>query len=120
MATAQEVKRYRHHLADDALDSAAAYDTLAQPEHDVERSQIFGALAASEREHANVWREKLTANGVRLRPYRRSAKIAVVGVFTSLFNGRSAAFSALRQVAIGPIGTAFTAGAGRLPGVSIS
>lgn len=46
--------------------------------------------------------------------------LATVGVFTSLFNGRSAAFSAFRQIAIGLVAAAFTAGAGRLLGVSIS
>jgi VIT1/CCC1 family predicted Fe2+/Mn2+ transporter len=46
--------------------------------------------------------------------------LAAVGVFTSLFNGRSAAFSALRQIVIGLIAAAFTFGAGRVLGVSIS
>ena len=46
--------------------------------------------------------------------------LATVGVFTSLFNGRSAAFSAFRQIVIGLAAAAFTAGAGRLLGVSIS
>ena len=46
--------------------------------------------------------------------------LAAVGVFTSLFNGRSAAFSAFRQIAIGLVAAAFTYGAGRLLGVSIS
>jgi vacuolar iron transporter family protein len=46
--------------------------------------------------------------------------LAAIGVFTSLFNGRGSAFSALRQVAIGLIAAAFTFGVGRLLGVSIS
>ncbi|HTH60019.1 MAG TPA: VIT1/CCC1 transporter family protein, partial [Paraburkholderia sp.] len=46
--------------------------------------------------------------------------LAAVGVFTSLFNGRSALFSATRQIVIGLLAAAFTAGAGRLLGVSIS
>jgi VIT1/CCC1 family predicted Fe2+/Mn2+ transporter len=46
--------------------------------------------------------------------------LASIGVFTSLFNGRSAAFSALRQVMIGLIAAAFTFGVGKLLGVSIS
>jgi len=41
-------------------------------------------------------------------------------VFTSLFNGRGALFSAFRQIAIGLVAAGFTAGAGRLLGVSIS
>ncbi|HTH59080.1 MAG TPA: hypothetical protein VL689_02865, partial [Paraburkholderia sp.] len=37
--------------------------------------------------------------------------LAAVGVFTSLFNGRSALFSATRQIVIGLLAAAFTAGA---------
>lgn len=46
--------------------------------------------------------------------------LAAIGVTTSLFNGRSAGFSAGRQVLIGCIAAAATYGAGRLLGVSIS
>jgi len=46
--------------------------------------------------------------------------LAAVGVFTSLFNGRGAAFSAFRQIVIGLIAAAFTFGVGRILGVSIS
>jgi vacuolar iron transporter family protein len=46
--------------------------------------------------------------------------LAAVGVFTSLFNGRSASFSAGRQIVIGLLAAAFTFGAGKLVGVSIS
>jgi vacuolar iron transporter family protein len=46
--------------------------------------------------------------------------LAGIGVFTSLFNGRSAAFSALRQILIGLVAATFTFGVGRLLGVSVS
>ncbi len=46
--------------------------------------------------------------------------LAAVGVFTSLFNGRGAMFSAGRQIVIGLVAAAFTFGVGRLLGVSIS
>ncbi|MEX3686867.1 VIT1/CCC1 transporter family protein [Paraburkholderia sp. BR14263] len=46
--------------------------------------------------------------------------LAAIGVFTSLFNGRSASFSAVRQVIIGLVAAAFTYGIGRLLGVSVS
>lgn len=39
---------------------------------------------------------------------------------TSRFNGRIAGFSALRQIVIGLIATAFTLWVGRLLGVSVS
>lgn len=46
--------------------------------------------------------------------------LAGIGVITSPFNGRSAAFSALRQILIGLVAAAFTFGIGRLLGVSVS
>ncbi|WP_109479431.1 VIT1/CCC1 transporter family protein [Paraburkholderia sp. C35] len=46
--------------------------------------------------------------------------LGAIGTFTSLFNGRSAAFSAMRQIAIGLVAAAFTYRVGRLLGVSIS
>jgi VIT1/CCC1 family predicted Fe2+/Mn2+ transporter len=46
--------------------------------------------------------------------------LASIGVFTSLFNGRSAGFSAMRQVVIGLVAAGFTFGVGKLLGVSIS
>jgi vacuolar iron transporter family protein len=46
--------------------------------------------------------------------------LAAIGMLTSLFNGRSAAYSALRQVAFGCLAAAVTFGVGRLLGVSLS
>lgn len=46
--------------------------------------------------------------------------LAAIGVVTSLFNGRTAWFSAIRQVVIGCAAAAFTYGAGALLGVSMS
>lgn len=46
--------------------------------------------------------------------------LAAIGVFTSLFNGRSAGFSAVRQVLVGLVAAAFTFGVGRLLGVTTS
>ncbi|NJO13248.1 MAG: rubrerythrin family protein [Gammaproteobacteria bacterium] len=46
--------------------------------------------------------------------------LAAIGMLTSLFNGRSASYSALRQVAFGSIAAAVTFGVGRLLGVSLS
>jgi VIT1/CCC1 family predicted Fe2+/Mn2+ transporter len=46
--------------------------------------------------------------------------LAAIGMLTSLFNGRSAAYSALRQVAFGCLAAAVTYGVGRLLGVSLS
>ncbi|MBL6854068.1 MAG: VIT1/CCC1 transporter family protein, partial [Alphaproteobacteria bacterium] len=46
--------------------------------------------------------------------------LALVGAFTSLFNGRSAAFSATRQIVFGCLAAAVTYGAGHILGVSLS
>ena len=46
--------------------------------------------------------------------------LAAIGVLTSLFNGRSAWFSAGRQMLFGGIAAAITYGAGNLLGVSVS
>ncbi|MEX3989177.1 VIT1/CCC1 family protein [Paraburkholderia sp. EG286A] len=84
MASAQEIHRFRRNLADE-LDSAAVYDTLSAVEKDDERRRIFAELAASEREHASVWREKLAANGITPRPHRRSAKTRLLQTLTRTF-----------------------------------
>lgn len=84
MASAQELKRYRRNLADE-LDSAAVYDTLSTAEQDAERRAIFAELAASEREHARVWHDKLVANGIEPRPHRRSAKTRLLQTLTRFF-----------------------------------
>ncbi|MCX5538721.1 VIT1/CCC1 transporter family protein [Paraburkholderia sp. CNPSo 3076] len=84
MASAQEINRFRRNLADE-LDSAAVYDTLSAVEKDDERRRIFAELAASEREHASVWREKLAANGVTPPPHRRSAKTRLLQTLTRSF-----------------------------------
>jgi VIT1/CCC1 family predicted Fe2+/Mn2+ transporter len=46
--------------------------------------------------------------------------LATIGVFTSVFNGRGAVFSATRQVLIGLLAAGFTYGVGRILGVSLS
>lgn len=73
MASKRELKRYRTNLADE-LDSAALYETLAKVEADRSRAAVFGELAAAERGHAQVWLDKLQANGVQVRTHRRSLK----------------------------------------------
>lgn len=46
--------------------------------------------------------------------------LAIIGLLTSLFNGRNPAFSAARQVVFGCFAAAITYGTGRLLGLSIS
>ncbi|MGV2290277.1 VIT1/CCC1 transporter family protein [Trinickia sp. YCB016] len=73
MASKRELKRYKTNLADE-LDSAALYETLAHVEADKKRAAVFSELAASERGHAQVWIDKLHANGVHTRTTRKSLK----------------------------------------------
>jgi len=84
MASGHELKRYQRNLADE-LDSAAVYDTLSSAEKDARRRKIFADLAAAEREHAQVWRDKLAAHGVPVRAHRRSAKTLLLQALTRAF-----------------------------------
>lgn len=63
MASKHEVKRYKANLSDE-LHSAALYETLARVEPDDKRKQVYRELAEAERKHAQVWADKLRANGV--------------------------------------------------------
>jgi VIT1/CCC1 family predicted Fe2+/Mn2+ transporter len=73
MASRHELKRYRTNLADE-LDSAALYETLSRVEKDPQRRTLFTQLASAERVHANLWANKLHANGARVPPHRYSLK----------------------------------------------
>ncbi|AMV45192.1 VIT1/CCC1 transporter family protein [Paraburkholderia caribensis] len=73
MASRHELKRYRMNLADE-LDSAALYETLSRVEKDPQRRTLFAQLASAERVHANLWANKLHANGARVPPHRYSIK----------------------------------------------
>jgi VIT1/CCC1 family predicted Fe2+/Mn2+ transporter len=79
MATRHELKRFRTNLADE-LDSAALYDTLARVEKDPARRAVFAQLAGAEREHANIWLDKLSASGVRVRTHHSSVKTYLMRV----------------------------------------
>jgi VIT1/CCC1 family predicted Fe2+/Mn2+ transporter len=84
MASRSELKRFRTNLSDE-LDSAALYETLADAERDADRKQVYAELAASERDHARVWSEKLRANGVTIRTHRSSAKTQIMRALVRIF-----------------------------------
>ena len=86
MASRQELRRYRAHLADE-LHSAALYETLAHVEKDANRRQVFGELAASERQHAKVWADKLKANGQSV-PNAQSLKTFLMRGIVHVFGAR--------------------------------
>jgi VIT1/CCC1 family predicted Fe2+/Mn2+ transporter len=60
------------------------------------------------------------ANGIAQCIVLSGLGLAGIGVFTSLFNGRGAIFSATRQVLIGMVAAGCTFGLGKLLGVSLS
>jgi vacuolar iron transporter family protein len=88
MATKNELKRYRANLSDE-LHSAALYETLASGERNAARQQIFNELARSERDHAQVWADKLRANGIQPdgagHAFRTRLMTALVRVFGAKF-----------------------------------
>jgi VIT1/CCC1 family predicted Fe2+/Mn2+ transporter len=59
-----DIERYRVNLRDE-LNGAALYAALASVEADPLRKDLFLQLAQAESSHANVWRDKLTAAGIK-------------------------------------------------------
>jgi hypothetical protein len=59
-----DIERYRANLRDE-LNGAALYTALASAEPDPLRKDLFLQLAQAESNHANVWRDKLTAAGIK-------------------------------------------------------
>jgi VIT1/CCC1 family predicted Fe2+/Mn2+ transporter len=84
MASKSELRRFRSNLSDE-LDSAALYETLAQAEANVERRLVYSQLAASERDHAQVWSDKLRANGITIRTHRASARTRMMRALVRVF-----------------------------------
>ena len=119
-------------LADRLLSNeATALDTLAREELGVDPDQLGGSAWT-----AAAWSFILFAAGaiVPVAPFlllsgqaaltaslvASGLALALIGAGTSLFTGRSALFSALRQFAIGLMAAAVTYGAGLIVGVSLN
>jgi len=64
----EDIKRYRDNLRDE-LDGAALYTAIAAAEPDPLRKDLFLQLAQAETRHAELWRGKLAAAGMREEPY---------------------------------------------------
>ncbi len=64
---ADDIKRFRANLRDE-LDGAALYTRIASAERDPLRKDLFLQLAQAEATHAELWREKLAAAGIRDEP----------------------------------------------------
>jgi len=59
-----DIKRYQDNLRDE-LNGAALYAALAAAESDPLRKDLFMQLARAESSHAQLWRDKLSAAGIR-------------------------------------------------------
>jgi VIT1/CCC1 family predicted Fe2+/Mn2+ transporter len=64
MPNTDDTKRYRDNLRDE-LNGSALYTALAKAERDPVRKDLFLQLAQAEAAHAQFWRDKLTAAGMR-------------------------------------------------------
>ena len=60
-----DVRRYQANLQDE-LNGAAVYAALAAAEADPLRKDLFLQWAQAEGNHAQLWRDKLTAAGVQM------------------------------------------------------
>lgn len=112
-------------------DKDTALDTLAREELGIDPEELGGSAW-----QAAMWSFLLFAIGaiVPVAPFlfltgpaalatslgASGVALALIGAGTSLFTGRSAAFSALRQVAIGLVAAGITYGVGTAVGVSLS
>jgi VIT1/CCC1 family predicted Fe2+/Mn2+ transporter len=110
---------------------ATALDTLAREELGVDPDELGGSAW-----QAGMWSFLLFSTGaiVPVAPFfflkgpaalltslaASGLALAAIGAGTSLFTGRSALFSAVRQLAIGLVAAAITYGIGSLVGVSLS
>ncbi len=65
MATPQDIARFRDNLKDE-VDGSALYAALAAAEQDPVRKDLFLQLSQAEADHAQFWRDKLTAAGVSI------------------------------------------------------
>jgi VIT1/CCC1 family predicted Fe2+/Mn2+ transporter/rubrerythrin len=82
------IKRFQANL-DDEIDGIAVYELLANAAKDPEGRRIFEELAAVEKRHADVWRQKLIEAGVTPRERGPSFKVRMIGLGARLFGVRS-------------------------------
>jgi VIT1/CCC1 family predicted Fe2+/Mn2+ transporter len=61
------------------IDSAMLYDALAGAEHDPSIAEVYRRLAATEREHAKFWEQRLRAAGVALPNAAPSPRARMLG-----------------------------------------
>jgi len=83
MATS-DIKRYQKNLRDE-LDGAALYTMIAAAESDPVRKDLFLQLAQAEAKHAALWREKLTAAGIKEQPHVPGFRTRLLGKLAQRF-----------------------------------
>lgn len=83
MAT-DDTRRYRDNLRDE-LDGATLYTALSASEGDPNRKDLFLQLARAEATHAQVWRNKLMAAGVKEGAYMPSFRTGLLAKLARRF-----------------------------------
>jgi VIT1/CCC1 family predicted Fe2+/Mn2+ transporter len=82
-----DIKRYRDNLRDE-LNGAALYAALAAAESDPIRKDLFLQLAQAESSHAQLWRDKLEAAGVRDERFVPNFRTRLLGRLARRFGPR--------------------------------
>jgi VIT1/CCC1 family predicted Fe2+/Mn2+ transporter len=82
-----DIDRYQANLQDE-LDGAALYAALAAAEPDPVRKDLFLQLSRAEAEHAETWRRKLEAAGVKAPGFAPSFRTRVLGRLARRFGPR--------------------------------
>lgn len=86
-AVDRDVERYRVNLRDE-LEGSALYQALADAERDPVRKDLFLQLSRAEAEHAQTWRDKLIAAGVREPDFSLGLRTRVLGWLARRFGPR--------------------------------
>jgi vacuolar iron transporter family protein len=82
-----DVKRYRDNLRDE-LNGAALYAALASAEGDPLRQDLFLQLSQAESQHAQLWRDKLAAAGIKEEKFVPAFRTRLLGRLAQRFGPR--------------------------------
>ncbi|WP_254534874.1 VIT1/CCC1 transporter family protein [Halomarina litorea] len=77
MSARDDVTRYRRNIQDE-IDSATVYEAMAEAESQPQLADVYRRLAATEREHAEFWAEKLREAGTDMSTPRPSWRARVL------------------------------------------
>ncbi|QLG61902.1 VIT1/CCC1 transporter family protein [Halorarum salinum] len=84
MSTRDDVTRYRRNIQDE-IDSATVYEAMASAESQSQLADVYRRLAATEREHAEFWTEKLRESGTDISTPQPSWRARVLAWLASRF-----------------------------------